>query len=343
MLITLVIIILIAISISSLLLILLMTIPIKEEIKPDIMSNLKKTSENKFLTQPMLNKKSVTPLKNCRELIREVNSKNVDELDEEYLIKVVDELTYSLFTFPVTLSKGYQIYRCRPCDKQYQYFKNTSELVHRKTIGNSTQGRVNSIDQALFYGSTSLETTVEEKNLSDFEFMNIIRCEVKDDKKCIFVTIGDIDNVRRHGKTLLNRDDFKKAIEAQLELHDSDISSAVRIVDAFLSDRFSRVGENEYKVTNIIANEFLRDQKIDGIIYPSVTLPGNLNFAIKPTSFEESFQIIDVEAHLILRNHGYGVMHAMKYGASSNIDENGKIHWDKYKVPDNIEEIIDSM
>ena len=133
---------------------------------------------------------------------------------------------------------------------------------------------------------------------------------------------------------------FGNAIRDGLDSLDTDTAQAVRLVDAFFSDRFSRVGKSEYKLTNLIASEFLSTQVIDGIIYPSVEHLGTYNYAIKPDSFDEKFDIVHVQGQAILRTYGYGIFQNLFYADSVDIKDNGTIIWKNNKVPENLEEFI---
>ena len=99
------------------------------------------------------------------------------------------------------------------------------------------------------------------------------------------------------------------------------------MVDAFLADRFSRPGKDAYRVTNLIAREFLRSKSIDAIIYPSVAHPGGTNYAIKADVSRERLEARACVAVEILNDYGYGSYRGGRYGIAKIRPGISEIPW----------------
>ena len=149
---------------------------------------------------PIIPRGNATPLKRCMGLIREINSTTLDSLDVEHLKKSIEELTYSLFNFPISFHDGFELFRGRYCER-YKLFQNISELSYRKETNDLFDGRAHSGGDVVFYGSDKHETVFSELSLKDSDCLNIITCKIKKDKKCLFLPIGNIDFYRRYKRT----------------------------------------------------------------------------------------------------------------------------------------------
>lgn len=112
--------------------------------------------------------------------------------------------------------------------------------------------------------------------------INIAAFTVKPGSNISAQVIGELDQYRRwrrRNRTLpAGLEDHAQNILA--EFH-PDAALAILLVDAFLADWFNRPRKEAYRITNLIAREFLWSQSIDAIIYPSVAHPGGTDYAIK--------------------------------------------------------------
>ncbi len=257
--------------------------------------------------------------------IRDFNSRSDDDIDEAAAHRIITELTYVYFLLPVSISNGHTILRGRPVAPG-GLLPVVGEFgpppTHKAGVG-----RANGAGDPLFYGGSSDETVFAEIRATSGNSINIAAFTVKPGSNITAHVIGELDHYRRWRRNRFlpaGLEDHAQNILA--ELH-SDVALAVQLVDAFLADRFSRPGKEAYRVTNLIAREFLRSQSIDAIIYPSVAHPGGTNYAIKADVSRERLEARACVAVEILNDYGYGSYRGGRYGLARLRPETSEIPW----------------
>lgn len=271
--------------------------------------------------------KSLPPdvLDHVAEQIREFNSRSDGDIDEAEAHRLITELTYVYFLLPVSISNGHTIFRGRPVDPG-SLLPVVSEFGPLPTH-KSGVGRANGSGDPLFYGGSSDETVFAEIRATSGNSINVAAFTVKPGSNITAHVIGELDHYRRWRRNRFlpaGLEDHAQNILA--ELH-PDVALAVQLVDAFLADRFSRPGKEAYRVTNLIAREFLRSQSIDAIIYPSVAHPGGTNYAIKADISRERLEARACVAVEILNDYGYGSYRGGRYGLATLRPETSEILW----------------
>lgn len=271
--------------------------------------------------------KSLPPgvLEHVAEQIREFNSRSDDDIDEAEAHRIITELTYVYFLLPISISNEHTIFRGRPVDPG-GLLPVVGEFgpppTHKAGVG-----RANGAGDPLFYGGSSDETVFAEIRATSGNSINIAAFTVKPGSNITAHVIGELDHYRRWQRNRFlpaGLEDHAQNILA--ELH-PDVALAVQLVDAFLADRFSRPGKETYRVTNLIAREFLRSKSIDSIIYPSVAHFGGMNYAIKANVSRERLEARACVAVEMLNDYGYGSYRGGRYGIAKIRPGISEISW----------------
>lgn len=271
--------------------------------------------------------KSLSPdvLDRVAEQIRDFNSRSDDDIDEAEAHRIITELTFVYFLLPVSISNGHTIFRGRPVapGSLLPIVEEFGPPPSEKTGA----GRANGAGDPLFYGGSSDETVFAEIRATAGTSINIAALTVKPGNNITAHVIGELDHYRRWRRNRFlpaGLEDHAQNIIA--ELH-PDVALAVQLVDAFLADRFSRPGKEAYRVTNLIAREFLRSKSIDAIIYPSVAHPGGTNYAIKANVSRERLEARACVAVEMLNDYGYGSYRGGRYGIAKIRPGISEIPW----------------
>lgn len=237
------------------------------------------------------------------EIVSAFNAKSTGELNDDYIRQTIDRLSYIFFSFPYAVEGTQDWWRVRR-SKPGELFTHTDSLKYPPA--NKTPAlRINVAGIPIFYASSSPETAFAESRLKAGDFFHLTRFQTK--PRFYLHIFGDIDNLRRRAKTIFEMPDFQRAYEYALGKLRPNIRLAVQLVDAFFVDRLGRKGSpEEYRVTAAIAAELLANQKLEGIIYPSVEHSGGFNVALKPTCYDAHVFPAETTPSIVLRSYGYG-------------------------------------
>jgi RES domain-containing protein len=227
-------------------------------------------------------------------LIKDFKSKTIPSEREESAARLVSQLGYLVFAIGHAVSEHQQFVRARPVPNPNCCFDRATGL-HSPPDAIAKRGRANDDGQSLLYASTTLETAMEEirHQRPDLTAFNTVEFTLKPQQSAHFVVIGEIDHMRRFGRTVLEIEESAESISKVLSALRPDVLRAAQLSDAFFADEFSKpdTGDRgQYAVTHRIAAEFLGDPRIDAVMYPSVAHRGGLNASIRPTSFVAKFQ-----------------------------------------------------
>jgi hypothetical protein len=278
-------------------------------------------------SEAIKNLKSLPPdvLDHVAEEIRIFNSRPDEGIDEAEAHRLITELTFVYFLLPVSIRNGHQIFRGRLVDSG-KLLPVVGEFGPPPTDKTGV-GRANGAGDPLFYGGSSDETVFAEIRATAGSSINIAAFTVKPGSNITAHAIGEIDHYRRWRRNRFLPAGLEEHTQNILaELH-PDVALAVQLVDAFLADRFSRPGKETYRVTNLIAREFLRSHSLDAIIYPSVAHPGGTNYAIKANVSQERLEARAGVAVEILNDYGYGSFRGGRYGLAKLHPGASEIPW----------------
>jgi hypothetical protein len=201
----------------------------------------------------------------------------------------------------------------------FHYFGNISELSY---MANPTStlprlGRLNTVGTALFYASIDntpcdkgLRVTLSEIEAVDGDKINLLYSSVKPGYGLNVRYIGIWDYVVKNRKPyFLSQMVFEYYVAAHKSMKNKfskDQLIAYQLCDAFFADVLSREGnERLYNITSILAEYFLEDSDVDGIIYTSVKAKGEPVIAIRASSVGAKIDYVKAEAITINQSNGY--------------------------------------
>lgn len=278
-------------------------------------------------SEAIKNLRSLPPdvLDHVAEQIRVFNSRPDDDIDEAEAHRLITELTFVYFLLPVSISNGHQIFRGRPVDSG-KLLPVVGEFGPPPAAKTGV-GRANGAGDPLFYGGSSDETVFAETRATAGSSINIAAFTVKPGSEITAHIIGEVDHYRRWQRNRFLPAGLEEHTQKILTEFHPNVALAIQLVDAFLADRFSRPGTGAYRITNLIAREFLGSQSIDAIIYPSVAHPGGMNYAIKAKVSQERLEARACVAVKILNEYGYGSYRGGRYGIAKIRTGTSEISW----------------
>jgi len=211
------------------------------------------------------------------------------------------------------------------------YYSNCKDLTLRDPKEIKNYGRCNKPGQPILYASNNLETIYSELGLQVGDRVEVITIHKKEGVKFSYLSVGEVDNVRRYGRSLLGGDGITKEVKD----HWNSVSDIERLrlnlTDAFVADRFRQFAKypHEYKITSAYS-DIIFSRKVDGFAYPSVGHLGGWNIAITEDAFLNNFEVQSAELFEIHDVSGYGIFGTISFGKSENIDQDsGEITWQK--------------
>lgn len=204
-------------------------------------------------------------------------------------------------------------------EKDGNYYKEISRLsyIPHDKSHLIKLGRMNEQKKSIFYAcldnnSNSIGTALSEIEAKKDDKINLLFSKTVEE--VYVVPIGMFDYFRRdieHPFPL--HEDFYEIYDFYKKHTNIHAMIALQLCDAFLTDVLTREGnDNLYNVTSIIVNDFLSEERLDGIIYPSVKFSGHPNIALKPNCVDKKIQHIETSSIIIKENFGYGLYQSIQ-------------------------------
>lgn len=193
--------------------------------------------------------------------------------------------------------------------------------------------RCNLPGQQVLYASSTLDTSLLEIKFSAERPCAITtQFRLKEGNSLSLMPIGELDHYRRHSKTRFNATDLEHQFNKFVDPLGHYDRIAFEFVDAYLADFMSRIPHDEternlYEVTARIANAFLQQDDIDGLIYPSVKRQGGFNYAIKPKVFDTKFEPRMFALTTRVHEYGYGLFEYYEHARGTQLNEAGDFIW----------------
>ena len=211
------------------------------------------------------------------------------------------------------------------------YYSNTDKLTLRNKEDITNYGRCNKPGQSVLYASNNLETVYSELGLHVGDHIELITIKKKDDLEVSYISVGEIDHVRRHNTSQFGNKDIADSIRSYWDTLNFIDRLRLNVTDAFIADRFRQEANNQYKYKITSAySDIVFAQGVDAFIYPSVGHLGGWNIAISEDAFNNKFEITKVELVEIYDVLGYGIFGTVTYGQSDEVDSTtGEISWKK--------------
>lgn len=238
----------------------------------------------------------------------------------EDIHQMIDLLTEGHIFLGSDLQDGISFYRGRLL-RNKRPFTALKNLTLRSAADVTDFGRCNGPGQTVLYASSNLETVFSELSVQIGELVQIIKIRKKDGVPIKCTVVGDIDHVRRHGKSSLGGEGFTKAIEQYWDSLSELGRLRLNLTDAFVADKFRSPARYsfEYKVTSIFS-AIVFAQGFDAFYYPSVGHLGGWNIAISENVFRHGFEVTESEVREVFDAPGYGIFGSQRLFESKKID-----------------------
>lgn len=206
----------------------------------------------------------------------------------------------------------------------------TDKLVARKAKDIEDFGRCHSPGQSVLYASSNLETVFSELSAESEDEFQLITLKVKEGKSVPCALVGEVDHVRRHGRSSVGNQDIVKDVHQLLDSRSTPEKNRLCFLDAFLADRFRQpaLAPHDYKITSCFS-EHLFSLSGGGILYPSVGHLGGINIAVPSNVFFSNFEITESRVCKIFQVIGFGIFGNVEIKKSKKI-HNNKIQWKDY-------------
>lgn len=247
---------------------------------------------------------------------------------------VVERLSQFSFSFPVEFRHEHSFYRGRKVQHPQQLYPTIGELSYPPNSENVKLGRANFDGQQILYSCFSITEVYSELACKQDDAINLLRFRPKRDVKVFFTPIGQLNSVRRFHRVDVGSEVYLNLMLEQLQRLKAPVARACCLVDAFFADEFSKPDPNhndtdisQYHLTSLIANKLYEDDRVDGIVYPSVQYSGGYNFAIKAKSFDSKFEPEQYEGNIVRHVLGYGIREIATYAFGNSVKEDGALTW----------------
>jgi len=238
----------------------------------------------------------------------------------EDIHQMIDLLTAGHIFLGSDLQDGVSFYRGRLL-RNKRPFTALKDLTLRNATDVTDFGRCNGPGQAVLYASSNLETVFSELAIQIGEWIQIIKIKKTEGVPIKCTVIGDIDHVRRHGKSSFGGEGFTRAVEQYWDSLSELGKLRLNLTDAFVADKFRSPARHsfEYKVTSIFS-AIVFAQGFDAFYYPSVGHLGGWNIAISEDAFRRGFEVTESEVREVFDAPGYGIFGSQRLFEGKIID-----------------------
>lgn len=249
------------------------------------------------------------------------------------ILNIIDSITENYLFSVFSLKQDLCFYRGRITNKENK-FSNTKEMTIRKAKDIKSYGRCHSPNRRILYASTNIETVLSELQAKSDDYVQIIKIKIKPSKQVSHTVIGEIDHVRRHGRTSFWNEEAAKGIKDHWRSLSELEKLKLNLADAFLADKFRTPvkAEYEYKTTaafsEIVFKQSQSETDIESFLYPSVSHLGGWNIAIDGDVFESKFEVVESSVIHVVQALKYGIYKTAIKSKSEQVNDN-EIIWDE--------------
>lgn len=228
--------------------------------------------------------KKLLPLDELNKLASELNI-FTDEKNIRQIINTIRKNT-ALMTYGYTVDTP--LWRARICNNQHDGFNNISDIIYPPEEYVVKAGRLNNINESIFYLSTGYHAALSEVHANVGDYIQLTEFKFKKNKFINCCSIGEVSKFFKWGDSRFE-DEIRSAVK---ETDPASIDSLI-FADAFLASLLSdsKADDNEYIYTRTLSQLIFKNNKINAISYPGVQSEEQKNFAIKPSAADETFKI----------------------------------------------------
>lgn len=225
-------------------------------------------------------------------------------ISDNQIESLVRDLTFVYFMLPYKVSHGVEMWRTR-ISNPGELYSHTDDLKYPPV--KTATSRVAYSEEPIFYAASSPETAFAEARLQVGDFFHLGNYGVRSDDGFYISMIGDLDSLRRQGKTAFGISSFEVFYKTILDGLPASTKLAVQLVDAFFVDWLGRKGSDDvYRISNAITHEILTAPNLSGIVFHSVEHAGGYNYALKKECYDQSVEPLQVTPCTVRKMYGYG-------------------------------------
>jgi hypothetical protein len=161
--------------------------------------------------------------------------------------------------------------------------------------------------------------------------VQLIALRVRTPIEIICAVVGDYQSVNNSGGSLINSRTLEREISFELQNHSAEAVDLQLFLDSFFAELLRRQPKKpeDYLPSTILAEHLLA--KCQGLIFPSVETAHSMNLAVRATSFNQSFEVVNTILLRIDKCHGYGIYAAPLIAHTTTFSADGSIDWNSSK------------
>jgi hypothetical protein len=269
--------------------------------------NLEKSIKNFFEQSNPLNSTSTLQV-----LSRIEKYKNIDlkRISDKELFNLTLETIPCCNVRSIVLQKGTRLYRLRKLEDG-KAFENVKELIYPPAKYVKVRGRFNEKKESILYASLDETTPFFEVKAEDGEEYALIEYEIQSEEGIQVTIIAMDDTSGLEGLNEVGKVNHK-------------------ILEQFLYTEFTKdVGkgtEHLYRISTMLAKNFLDIPNCEGYLYPSVAFGRQHNIAIKPFAVDNKIKVVGVKNIRLTEISDMGEVKGEIISYSVNISENKIIY-----------------
>ncbi|TAN66933.1 MAG: hypothetical protein EPN17_11915 [Methylobacter sp.] len=241
-------------------------------------------------------------LTDCDRLFDKIRSSSEPEVIASGFRKLFD--FYPLLNY--SLGRGSFYWRGR---KSTSDGFSSADRLHCPPPEVTNTGRLNDKGAPCLYAATRKTTVFRELDAKEGDYFHVVAIRIRPEKSIRIITIGDLFNVFKTGKTRFLGREVNQALSRMLNSHpDRELATRILYVDAFLGELLAdkEAKDSDYLTTRILASTAYEKSGADGMFYPSVQDHVGMNLSILPEAYYSGMHIVCSQVIRINSVHSYG-------------------------------------
>lgn len=228
--------------------------------------------------------KKLLPLEQLNELALGLNILNGEKNIRQIINTIRKNTAIMMYDYMVDTP----LWRARICNNKHGGFNNISDVIYPSEEYVKKAGRLNNINESIFYLSTGYHAALSEVHANVGDYIQLTGFKFKGNKFIKCCSIGEVSKFFKWGDSR-----FENEIRNAIKETDPESIDSLIFSDTFLASLLSDPSavNNKYIYTRILSQLIFKNNKINAISYPGVESKEQKNFAIKPTIADETFDI----------------------------------------------------
>ena len=254
-----------------------------------------------------------------RSVIEETNASVIKE-KLSWLLSFYDVINYKL-------CYEFGIWRAVKCDSP-DGFENVKDLSFPPKESTKA-GRLNEPKEPVFYAAFIIHTALEEVGAKEGDYVHVSFYKIDNNTGLRGCVVGEILRVHRSGRAMLS-DKLGESLNRILTPMSKYEGRKYIFMDAFLASMLSNenASKNDYLHTRILGKLLMNSVKdIDAMVYPSITLEGAVNVAIKTKAVSSTLTLNGNSVIKINKRYDHGIFDFSIVKHSNKKNSDGTIVW----------------